>query len=311
MVLPIFFFFFLSAHAANDFTPNNVKQVVQKCHKQIITSDYHLAMRGCMLCELSISEMELHKKGNLRGPSTNELITATTTKSSDVVTAFNQVYSNHVWGPEGGGSGPGSSENGGHSIKMWIEKFIFTYGIKTYIDAPCGAVHSSWTKGLLADIRKNMKCFKYYGFDAAEAVINKNINYFRSDENIKFQQMDLSSSTATLPQNADLIFCRDALQHLTYRAIAGVFATFCRSHATYLMVGSYLESTINNDIPNIGNYFSINLLAAPFSFGEPMDIIKDYHEGDNPKYILIYHLTSLCSTSALHSFVNTYNVKNI
>lgn len=53
---------------------------------------------------------------------------------------------------------------------------------------------------------------------------------------------------------------RDALQHLSYVAIASSIATYCRNDASYLLVGSYLESLDpNNDIA-VGGCFNINLL---------------------------------------------------
>ena len=86
-----------------------------------------------------------------------------------------------------------------------------------------------------------------------------------------FKHIDLSLPQALLPSKADMTFCRDALQHLSYNAIAGVFSTFCRSEATYLMVGSYLESEYNTNIDSGRQYFSINLLEPPFSFNNPID----------------------------------------
>ena len=67
---------------------------------------------------------------------------------------------------------------------------------------------------------------------------------------------------------ADLVFSRDALQHLPLSYVHSFLHNVRDSGAKYLLVGSYLnESTTqyrNLDIA-VGDYYDINLLEKPFS----------------------------------------------
>jgi hypothetical protein len=60
-----------------------------------------------------------------------------------------------------------------------------------------------------------------------------------------------------LPSNYDLIFSKDALQHIQIEKIIDELKKFSKTKgAKYLLVGSYLK---NNENKIISNYFPINL----------------------------------------------------
>ena len=56
----------------------------------------------------------------------------------------------------------------------------------------------------------------------------------------KFSVADLSSPLTKLPAGFDLVLSRDALQHLSYRHIAGAITSYCRSDAQFLLVNCLL-----------------------------------------------------------------------
>lgn len=234
---------------------------------------------------------------------------------------FDEIYEKRVWGTGGGGSGDGSMASLAVVTSQILRLVAFKYNILSVIDAPCGHAAYSWTAVALSHLFQEIPCFVYHGIDVVDSIILSNLKYFSADvrtNRISFATMDLSAEDAVLPRGFDLIFSRDALQHLSYAGIAGVLATFCRSDAMYLLVGSYdanPEGT-NKDVPStLTRMFEINLLQQPFNFSEVLEVFYEpllnaYKTGDNyrPKFLRLYRLASLCASNNLKSFVKTYAV---
>lgn len=182
------------------------------------------------------------------------------------------------------------------------------YGITRLLDAPCGGVHSSWMNSTLRRIKEEIPCFTYLGVDVVPSVVKKNRESFSMHSSWTFfAEMDLSEGNhgsqknglssrnsnsnsmssrngnssglgnpvlSSLPSGFQLLLSRDALQHLSYAAIAGVLQNYCLSGAAYLLVGSYIleqpgGQSKNKDIA-VGETFSIDLLRAPFNFRDPL-----------------------------------------
>ena len=53
---------------------------------------------------------------------------------------FQNIYKHFIWGPDGGGSGSGSSVNYTTITRSIISSVIQKYKIKSMLDAPCGAM---------------------------------------------------------------------------------------------------------------------------------------------------------------------------
>ena len=87
----------------------------------------------------------------------------------------------------------------------------------------------------------------YQGFDAASTVIDKIkankdvmkafIDPITNRSRITFTAADLSA--VPLPGGQDLIFSRDALQHLSLPLVLGILRNFKNAAPRWLMVGSY------------------------------------------------------------------------
>lgn len=104
-----------------------------------------------------------------------------------------------------------------------------------------------------------------------------------------------------------LSLLRDALQHLPYRAIAGVLHQYCLSAAPFLLVGSYLdEGTAKNEDIVIGDAFTINVLLPPFSFPRPVEVLREAVPAQARKYLLLYRLDVLCADQSMNIFLEKY-----
>jgi hypothetical protein len=243
------------------------------------------------------------KVKRLRGEATHQ--------NTSVSEAFDAIYSKKTWGDVGGGSGDGSKDACGVTAREVIRQILFKYHATSVLDAPCGGVHSSWTRQTILRIKQEIPCFQYYGVDVVESVIAKNkAALAQHDEWAQFMVADLSSSKTRLPLGYDIILSRDALQHLSYNAIAGAMRAYCATNSRYLLVGSYLGSETNRLI-NVGETFAINLLLPPFNFPAPIETFQEnlcYTDTTPPvvqpvKSLLLYNLASLCSQPELKAFL--------
>ena len=234
---------------------------------------------------------------------------------TEVIKAFNEVYANHKW-TGGGGSGRGSDRLSAYHSKFILMELFFQYGLTSMLDAPCGAVHGSWTKDFLFGIKSVLPCFKYYGLDASNIVIDKNIEVYEGFKDwISFGQIDLSVESSVfrdISTGLDVILCRDALQHLPFQNIAGVFNNFCQSNSRYLIVTSYPHNTENKGILEIGKYFQNNLQIEPFNFPEPLESIYEGNHAITAKpgqnYLLLYKLKDMCSAEGTKKFIRQFLV---
>jgi hypothetical protein len=76
------------------------------------------------------------------------------------------------------------------------------------------------------------------------------------DPTWEFEVLDIASEP--IPGGYDLLFSRDALQHLTIDLIIDALENISKTKARYLLVGSYINST--------GNHKILMNLCAPPSF---------------------------------------------
>jgi hypothetical protein len=278
-------------------------QILSDCHRQQKAGTDSFI--GCVLCATK------SRHQNSAAKPSDEL---GLTHHSANQKVFSNIYDKNVWGEFGGGSGLGSDPNQARSTALYLKGLLYRYGLVSMIDAPCGAVHASWMRQVIEEVTSAVKCFEYYGLDVVLSVVSKNVDYFANYSNqksVRFSQVDLSLDHAVLPTGYKLILSRDALQHLSFADIAGVLRNFCKTDAEYLLVGSYLDSTANVNIPS-GSYFSNNMLIEPFHFPPPLesfreDLFRDGQLTSDAKYLTLYELRSLCTSN---DFIMTYGFPN-
>jgi len=191
--------------------------------------------------------------------------------SSTVVTAeFDEVYKSQRWTAEGGGSGSGSSVGITARIRSIIRTVVNQYQVRTLVDAPCGAM--VWMPLALEEVEDDLMNaqsgqavapFHYYGVDAVESIlVSAQQQLTPSHPNWSFHAMDLSQ-TRFCDEKIDLIFSRDALQHLACPLVVDILHAFVDSSARLLLVGSYPNGRNINIL--IGDYFPIDLRQPPYS----------------------------------------------
>lgn len=169
--------------------------------------------------------------------------------SEDPARVFSGIYKTRNWGPEGEGSGPGSTVHATVRIRSIIHDFVKRNNVSTFADVPCGSFH--WMRYVMEREAR----LEYQGFDVAVDVVNALQAEFHVDteasRHISFTVREFSRQLRiriraciygthicmhaqavdftkdALPTGLDVIFSRDALQHLAPRqALPSVHRTY-------------------------------------------------------------------------------------
>lgn len=201
---------------------------------------------------------------------------------------FSNIYATRAWGTHGGGSGDGSSLEYTKRTRALVEMIVYKYNIDLFVDAPCGAM--TWMPSVLERIHKSRPSFRYLGVDVVPNVVENNIKTLQRDY-ISFRQHDFSTGAITdLPKSeVSVIFCRDALQHLSYDTLIAALESFAKTSVEYLIIGSYYEHGTLSEIQT-GGYFPFDI-SKVIDFPKPIEVISE--ETQDFKHLIIYERKSL------------------
>ena len=193
--------------------------------------------------------------------------------SQDPREIFSRIYKEGEWGKNSNGegiSGMGSIPSNAMPYLLMLQEFIIKYQIHSVVDVGCG----DWELSKLID----WGTIKYSGYDAADKVIENDISRY-ANANRTFIACD--AIHANLPK-ADLLICKDVLQHLPNSYIRDFITQFGKFK--YCLItndidfGPEYDRRLNVDIP-MGRGRAIDLTKPPFNVvGIPfMRYISDGH----------------------------------
>lgn len=191
--------------------------------------------------------------------------------------AFTYIYENKLWGANEygeGHSGCGSTVVATEPYRKFLEEFLKTFEITSVVDYGCGDWEFSQTIDWTG--------IDYLGLDVVKHVIERNQEKF-SAPNIHFVNVDGLSTT--LPK-ADLLICKDVLQHLTNEDIA-VFLEQIPSFKYCLItndVNPKTKTSQNTNIPR-GGFRWLDLTRPPFN--QKGEKVLFYSDGYHLKQLLL------------------------
>jgi hypothetical protein len=133
--------------------------------------------------------------------------------------------------------------------------------VRSLLDAPCGDFN--WMREI------NLAGIDYTGVDIVPAIISRNQELYGSPY-IKFAVADI---TRDLLPRADMILCRDALDHLSLRRVRRAIRRLKESGSSYLLVTTH-PSASNEDIHS-GYWRPLDLTKPPFGFSPPLRTIVE------------------------------------
>ncbi|MFT4940797.1 MAG: hypothetical protein ACI88A_003856 [Paraglaciecola sp.] len=184
---------------------------------------------------------------------------------------FFDFYEENRWGSGESISGRGSELLQTKGLIEQLPKLFSKLHISSLLDLPCGDFN--WMKNVLPNE------IVYIGGDIVNNIILENNNKYQSDK-YSFKHIDLL--TSMLPAT-DAIFCRDCLVHFSYADIKQAINNITATKAKYLITTSFVEQQTNKDIV-IGNWRPLNLLAEPFNFPTPLEILFEGCTESNGAY---------------------------
>jgi len=215
---------------------------------------------------------------------------------------FQEVYDLGKWvhGKKGvPKSGSGSTLPMTELVRKGIKEAVLKYKIKTFMDAPCGDL--TWVKELFPFFDEHG--VEYIGVDIVQSEIDRH----RVDHPTrKFIQCDMA--VEPLPK-ADMIFSREALQHMNAEDNLRTLNRWKESGSIYLLQTNYIINmgsstyqrgqswlelgSMNYMAVDEGSNSLIEFLKPPYNFPPTLDKWVDKgHNKNHEQYVALWVLNS-------------------
>ena len=197
---------------------------------------------------------------------------------SDLQKIFSDIYRDGIWGTDEfgrGTSGGGSTPQEFQPFVDYLHNFLSETPIQSIVDVGCG----DWVLGRSI----NWGDRDYLGIDIVPELIERNQASF-TKENIHF--LHLNASEEELPK-ADLLICKDVLQHLSLSEISNILAQ-TRKFKYVLFVNdvfSWSPYTNSESLIEPYHYRPLDLRKPPFNLRP--DNLEYYTSGDKKKQIFL------------------------
>ena len=205
---------------------------------------------------------------------------------------FNEIYLTNYWDEKQSRSGKGSSLESTQTLRRELPIILKKKKIYSILDIPCGDFY--WFSKIIKNID-----IDYTGADIVEKIIIKNKAF--ENKKIKFKKLNIIEDK--LP-DADALFCRDCLFHLSYHDIEKTLKNFQNTNFKYYFITNHdlEEKKMENRDISTGSFRFLDFHKKPFEFKKNYDeelYDKDFPETFIEKKILIY--------SKKNFFQNIYN----
>ena len=131
-------------------------------------------------------------------------------------------------------------------------------------DIPCGDFN--WMPDLLATLGD----LKYTGFDIVFSALHNNRSRYPQYE---FRVLDI---VTTVPPKADMIFCKDLLNHLNDEDVKSAISNMKKSGSTFLLASNN-DGFVNTQLPEAasGSRY-LDITAPPFGYNTAKWTLEGY-----------------------------------
>ena len=175
---------------------------------------------------------------------------------------FRQILeTNHWTAPSASGLGSNPEQTAG--LRLALPDLCRRFGIRTILDLPCG--DGAWMAGVEWPAGT-----RYLGADVLPELVAGCQARYETPER-RYLTLDVTESV--LPE-ADLLFCRDCLVHLSFADIRKALARIQAGRITYLMTTTFPTEPANVDIAT-GDWRPLNFERAPFGFPPPIEAVLE------------------------------------
>jgi SAM-dependent methyltransferase len=161
-----------------------------------------------------------------------------------------------------GGNGPGSTAAKTKTLLDSLTAFVVDNGITSMLDLGCGTY--GWLHPMVKEHFANFN--SYIGVDVVSSVIDENR---RKYPGLRFEVLD----ERPLPC-ADMVFCRDVMQHLTQSQNRRLMAKIRHSRSELLVATSHRDQC-SWPLRVAGGCRPVNLELRPYDLGPPVMRLAD------------------------------------
>lgn len=174
---------------------------------------------------------------------------------------FGQVFRTRTWATGESASGQGSERNSPcveHAVRV-LNDVCSRFEVRSIADVPCGDFN--WFDLFLSD-RPDLD---YTGYDVVDAVVRQNRERYPDR---RFETLDI---TREVPEPADLIFCKDLVNHLFERDVWATLENLTASGSRLLLITS--NAGFQNTelvLREPGASRLLDLRATPYRLPEPI-----------------------------------------
>jgi len=169
---------------------------------------------------------------------------------------FSRIYRGNEWNGIESLSGPGSGKAATYALARELPALVERLGITSVLDVACGDGY--WMPDLPG----------YLGIDASPEAINLAKRRHPGRRYGVMEGADLTDAW-----HADLVICRDAIQHLSLYHGSMLVNAIRSVNARFLLLSTY-PGRVNRDI-STGDYYEPDLTVEPFSMPAPDELIPD------------------------------------
>lgn len=181
---------------------------------------------------------------------------------SSVREVFDEVYRTNRWAGTESLSGPGSGLSATYVTRVAVQQLVAALGITSVLDVACGDGY--WMPELP----------RYVGMDVSPQAIT------RAQRLHPERTYVVADATDEWDTKAELVICRDAMQHLPLELGEQLLRRITRSGTRWLLASTFWPGE-NVDV-EVGGAYSPDLTAEPFDLWMPMAMVFDGWSYDEP-----------------------------
>lgn len=179
--------------------------------------------------------------------------------------------------------GAGSTLENTKSVRAWLPRIFRELQVKSILDAPCGDFN--WMSNT------DLSGIDYCGadYDAEHLAVSAGRSSVASfaPKSKRFIELDITYDP--LPR-ADLILCREFLQHLPNERVRQTLRNFRDSGCRWLLATSH-DNAVNSDIALAGRFRPLNLREPPFNLPGARRSVED--EPGSGRILGLWHRSDL------------------
>lgn len=179
---------------------------------------------------------------------------------------FAEYYEQNEWRNSESISGNGSTLAATEPLRKKLPQVLSELGVKSLLDVPCGDFH--WMRHVPLNLEM------YIGGDIVPQLVSK-LQAEYGGTTRRFVHINLIGDS--LP-NADAIFCRDCMIHLSNADVLGILKNVSKHEFKYVFASTYPTITLNTDTWT-GSVRLLNLCLPPFGLPLPFRVLDDPAEG--------------------------------